>query len=536
MIFLPIVERELRVASRRRATYGCRLLATAGGAAVAWWILVLFSNSGAPNGAFLFRGLAILIFVYAAIGGMQVTSDSLSRERRESTLGLLFLTDLTGYDVVAGKLAANTVNLFYTMLAVLPVLAMALLLGAVTKGEMLRVAIVALNLLLFFSSVGLAASALCRQANNSLALAILFYAILVAEWPVVALATKFAHPTLHAASVSSPAWGCFLAFDAFYSANPHSDFWLNALVTQFYSWVAFVFSCWYVPRSWQDESAGRMVARRRTGNASRRERLRVKLLEVNPFLWRASIPEIKRTLVWSMLLAAAAMWAWMDRFQFKPLDDVFFIILTGTALKVWLAAQASWTIAEDRRQGALEIILTTPFEAEEIVAGQRLALWRQFAGPVMALLAANGLTLAVELRHASGARTTELAWVHLIAGASFVLELAALSWVAIWQGLINRKSNRAAIWAMLRILGAPYALFLGILFLDAICGPPGSVDWLGLLIFPGILGVGVNFFFALEANSKLVASFRTVVAEGFERKRILEDDEADAAPVLAEVE
>jgi hypothetical protein len=172
--------------------------------------------------------------------------------------------------------------------------------------------------------------------------------------------------------------------------------------------------------------------------------------------------------------------------------------------------------------------------AEEIVGGQRSALWRQFAGPVIALLVANALSLTMELQRSPGGRATELVWLHLIAGASLVLELAALSWVAIWQGLINRKSNRAVIWAMLRILAVPYALFLAILFLDAIAGAPGGMDWTGLLIFPGILGVGVNFFFALEANSKLLASFRTVVAEGYERKRFSED-EADAAPILAEV-
>jgi ABC-type transport system involved in multi-copper enzyme maturation permease subunit len=532
MIFLPIVDRELRVASRRRATYLGRLLAAASGAVLVGWILVVFSNSGPPNGAILFRDLAILVFVYGALGGMQVTSDSLSRERRESTLGLLFLTDLTGYDIVAGKLAAIFVNLLDTMLAVMPVLAIALPLGAVTKGEVFRVGLVALNLLFFFSSVGLAASSLCRLANNSMALAILFSAILLAGWPLAAQFTVFAHPTLHAALVSSPAWGCFLSFDSFYSANPHSDFWLNAVITQCYSWAFLVFACWFVPRSWQDANESRITSRTGTGNPPRRDPLRGKLLEENPFLWRASRPYVKRTLVWLALFVAAAIWVWLDRFRFNPLHDVFILILMGTVLKIWLAAEASWTVAEDRRQGALELLLTTPLAGEEIVAGQRSALWRQFAGPVIALLAANFLSLTVELHSVSGAKATELAWLHFIAGASLVLELAALSWVAIWQGLINRKSNRAVIWAMLRILAAPYALFLVVLFLDAICGPPGTVDWTGLLIFPGILGVGVNFFFALEANSKLVASFRTVVAEGYEPKRFA-DDELDAEPILA---
>jgi ABC-type Na+ efflux pump permease subunit len=534
MIFLPIVERELRVASRRWSTYWGRFGAAAGAGALASWLLVVFSNSGGSIGTVLFRGLAILMFVYAGIGGMQVTSDSLSRERRESTLGLLFLTDLTGCDIVAGKLAATTVNLLQTLLAVMPVLAISLFVGAVTKGEVFRVSLVALNLMFFFSSVGLAASALCRQANNSMALAIFFSAIVAAVWPAAAYFTAFAHLSLQAAFVSSPVWGCFLAFDSFFNAHSHSDFWLNAAATQLYSWLLVIFACWFVPRSWQDERERAKVLRARAGNARGRDKLRVKLLEQNPFLWRASIPEIKRMLVWCALLAAGAAWVWMDRSRFNPLDDMFMLILTGTVLKIWLAAEASWTIAEDRRQGALEILLTTPLTGEEIVAGQRLALWRQFAGPVIVLLAANVLSLMTELRVSPGANTTELVWLHVIAGASLVLELAALSWVAIWQGLINRKSNRAVIWAMLRILAAPYALFLVILFLDAMSGSPGAMDWTGLLIFPGILGVGVNFFFALEANSKLLASFRTVVAEGYEPRRF-PDDEADAVPVLAEV-
>ena len=350
-------------------TYWGRFVAGAGGIALSSWLLVVFSTSSAPNGAILFRGLAILVFVYAAIGGLQATSDTLSRERRESTLGLLFLTDLTGYDIVAGKLAARTVNLLHTMLAVMPVLAIALVLGAVTKGELFRVGLVALNLLFFFSSAGLAASALCRLANNSMALAILFSAILVGAWPAAAQFTNFAHSTLHAAYLSSPAWGCFLAFDGFYNANSHSDFWLNAVITQFYAWMFLVFACWIVPRSWQDAGERRIASPQSAANSPRRDLLRGKLLEESPFLWRASRPEIKRTLVWLALVAAAGIWVWRDRFRFVPLDDVFFLILTGTVLKIWLAAEASWTIAEDRRQGALELLLTTPLAAGRSWAG-----------------------------------------------------------------------------------------------------------------------------------------------------------------------
>jgi hypothetical protein len=520
MIFLPIVERELRVASRRWFTYWSRLLVTLGGVGLAVWILFVFSSFGPPTGAVLFRGLAILSFIYAGIGGIQVTSDCLSKERRESTLGLLFLTDLTGYDIVLGKLAATGVSLLYAVVALMPVLAVALVLGAVTSGDVFRVGLVSLNLLFFFCSLGLAASALCRQANASTSMAIFFTVVLNAAWLV----------GFHAAVVTSPICGCFLAFDNAYHLSPF-EFWVNMFVTQLYGWGFLWFACWFVPRSWQDASQSKEALKPAVSNAPRRR----KLLEENPYLWRASRPEIKRLLVWLVTLAAAVGWLVTDRFRFRVWDDLFILILTGTVFKIWLASEASWIVAEDRRQGGLQLLLTTLLEPEEIISGHRAALWRQFAWPVAVLLAANVLFLTMEVQRSARGAFGELVWLHLIAGGSLVLEMVSLSWVAIWQGLINRKSNWAVIWAMLRIVAAPYLLFFALLFLYATSGPPGKVDWTGLLIFPGIFGVGVDFFFALGANSKLLVLFRTVAAEGYERKRFAADDEEETTPMLAEV-
>src|SRR5579862_7665175 len=131
MTLPPIVERELRVAARKHFTYWGRLLAALAGAGLVTWILSVSSTSGATNGATVFRDLSIFVFVYAALGATLMTSDSISKERRESTLGLLFLTDLKGYDIVSGKLVATGINLLHAILAVLPVLAVVLPLGAV---------------------------------------------------------------------------------------------------------------------------------------------------------------------------------------------------------------------------------------------------------------------------------------------------------------------------------------------------------------------------------------------------------------------
>src|SRR5438034_7581247 len=91
----------------------------------------------------LFRILAGASVLFSLLSGVRSTADCLSEEKREGTLGLLFLTDLKGYDVVLGKLAATSLNAFYGVLAVLPMMAIPLLMGGVTLGQFGRTALAA---------------------------------------------------------------------------------------------------------------------------------------------------------------------------------------------------------------------------------------------------------------------------------------------------------------------------------------------------------------------------------------------------------
>src|SRR5689334_8844113 len=125
MTFLPVVERELRVASRRRYTYWTRFFAALGTLTLCTWIWGWLTDGqpAADRGQSLFRTIAGLAFVYSLFVGIATTADCLSEEKRDGTLGLLFLTDLTGFDVVLGKLAATSLNAFYRLVSVFPILA-----------------------------------------------------------------------------------------------------------------------------------------------------------------------------------------------------------------------------------------------------------------------------------------------------------------------------------------------------------------------------------------------------------------------------
>src|SRR5436190_6350312 len=166
--FLPIVARELRVASRRRATYWVRSGAALGVIVLGTWFFLMMRHEPPQQVALILFGILTGVAVlYCLLSGVRATSDCLSEEKREGTLGLLFLTDLKGYDVVLGKLAATSLNGLYGVLAVVPMLAIPLLMGGVTLGEFGRMALVAVNTLFFSLSLGICVSALSRVARKA---------------------------------------------------------------------------------------------------------------------------------------------------------------------------------------------------------------------------------------------------------------------------------------------------------------------------------------------------------------------------------
>ena len=97
---LPILVRELQVASRRPSTHGWGMLCSLAGSTLV--MVALMSESLASlrgptqsgQGQEIFDSLSLAAFAFCALAGVFACPDALSRERREGTLRLLFLTDL----------------------------------------------------------------------------------------------------------------------------------------------------------------------------------------------------------------------------------------------------------------------------------------------------------------------------------------------------------------------------------------------------------------------------------------------------------
>src|SRR5437016_3445446 len=229
MIFLPIVERELRAASRRRGTYWNRAVAAL--AAILIFGGALFFEAHQPPkelGKDIFNALAGLFLFSSLVAGVRYTADCLSEEKREGTLGLLFLTDLKGYDVVLGKLAARSLHTFYGALAVVPMLGVPMLMGGVTLGEFGRMALVAVNTLFFSVALGIAVSAFCRSAHRAVMMTLLLLFLVTAALPAfgAVLAFRDGLPRPIEAWFLRPSAGrtYYMAWDAVYKTG-RREFW-----------------------------------------------------------------------------------------------------------------------------------------------------------------------------------------------------------------------------------------------------------------------------------------------------------------------
>jgi len=162
MPFLPILERELRVEARHASTYWLRVLGV-----TALLVAALFfgiNNGFSPNlGGRLFARLNFTLFCSIWILVPLLTADCISRERREGTLGLLFLTPLKPWDIVLAKSMAHGLRAATVCVAVLPVLAIPFLMGGVSWKEAVWSMVVNFASFCWALAAGLLASSRSKQ-------------------------------------------------------------------------------------------------------------------------------------------------------------------------------------------------------------------------------------------------------------------------------------------------------------------------------------------------------------------------------------
>ena len=533
MTFLPIVGRELLEASRRRGTYWIRLASAAAGLVIGGWVMLMMQRQPpAELGMALFIAISVAAYIYCLFIGVFRTADCLSEEKREGTLGLLFLTDLKGYDIVFGKLAATSLNAFYGILALFPVMAIPLLVGGVSIAEFWRVVLAAMNMLFFSLAIGMFCSSISRDERRAMVVAFLIVLFFAAGFPFLAFIFHEWRPTwqlYHYVFIPSPCYAANMAFAYPTTVMPFNHFYPSVIFTHVLSWVLLIAASLIVPRTWQDKALTTDQVRRREqlnrlqlGSSEKRRDFGRRLLELNPFYWIAARHRTKPVAVWAFLALVAFIW--MLGLIFNPHDwkqpeaYMFTAAIVHTVLKFWAVTEACRRFSLDRQSGALELLLSTPITVKEIVRGQWMALERQFSGPVFVVLLADFVfVLAGRVENDT---MTLMVW--LVGMITFATDLLTLGWLGMWRGLNSRRPNRAAAAALVRVLVLPwmvYLLFVTFIGLSSSFGRTNS-QWTGhvLIVFWAIISLVFNAIFGLPARRRLLAEFRHVATQRFETR------------------
>ncbi|MDB6065086.1 MAG: hypothetical protein JWR26_1294 [Pedosphaera sp.] len=460
MTFLPIVERELRLAARLTTTYRNRMIVAGVVTLVAILMLLIGIMGSVPSrvGAGMFGTLASMAMVFCLFEGVRKTADCISEEKREGTLGLLFLTDLRGYDIVLGKLAAMSLASVYGLLAIMPVLALPLLVGGVTAGEFWRMALALTNILFFSLCAGIWASWWSREEREARGRTILVIAL------VVGIPLFMGAMGANVLSVS-PAYAFHLAFASAYGRAPEA-FWESIGITQGLCWFLLAWSAYAVPGCWQEnpgvvQSAGSWLSRERLryGEVTQRAARRTKMLDINPIFWLAARDRSQRLsllLYLGVLSLAFVIVTISFKLLFLPSFIVFALVM-NLLLKMRVASQACHCLAEARRNNALELMLSTPLTVDEIIKGQFSALKHIFLAPIITIVSIETIVIVGGFAAFGDMDMTlsTMFYVIPIYLCIAMMDMAAVSWMGMCYGLSSKKESQAVTKTIFVVLILP---------------------------------------------------------------------------------
>lgn len=461
---LPVVDRELRLAARGPAAYRWRTSVAAIGLAVTGLLtLTLSSRAVAPEiqGRTLFYTLVFVSALYAFVAGVSVTADSVSREKRDGTLGLLFLTDLRGRHIILGKLVANSLNTSYGLIGLLPLLAIPVLMGGVSVADGVLATLSVVNLMFVSLNVGILVSTVSwDERRATFAGLVAGLALMVGPLLLGGLGVYYGRGSASAWFLSSwsPLFSMLAALQG--QGGGGAMNLLLLLPSHALGWLALMVAGRLAEGSWQ---GGKGHAARRTldervfnpADAGVRARMRRRLLDVHPLVWLLERHPAKRFYADGLVLAVLAIWMWGFRtygtdmfggptwFLIVPLAFVVHLILAS-----WVVSEASMRLVEDRRTGALELLLCSGLTDRDIIRGHRLALRRLFLRPVLLLMAVEVLVAFYGFGQEDDEASRNGRWMLLALAAAVFLDTHALSWIALRLAVSLPNVNRIGILAM----------------------------------------------------------------------------------------
>jgi hypothetical protein len=329
--------------------------------------------------------------------------------------------------------------------------------------------------------------------------------------------------------LSSPGYAFAGAWDKTISTS-WMGYWASMLTLHLLTWCFLVLACWFTPRTWQDRPARKkwrpasLLGFRMAGLEQGAVDFRRRMLDLNAFFWLTARPRFKPGIVWAILIGLTGIWLGggvkYPNEMFDPSMYVVMALLWNTVLKVWMTSEATRQVAQDRKSGSIELLLSTAITVRDIASGQWLSLRRQLGWPLLAVVAAELLLVFLGMKEVGG-REDRVAWcaVWLCCLTMLIADLLTIPTVGLWQSAVARGPAEAAGATAFRILALPWILYMLLGAMVAVADGLGIlrnlpnlewVFWLGGWVFLGFL---VNLFFGLRSWRAIHSRFREVASQ-----------------------
>lgn len=481
---LPIIERELRVAARKGETYWSRPGVVLGLGLL--WIPALMGTFGTTTeiNTFVFNGMLWAGFGVSCVAFL-FTADAISRERREGTLGLLFLSRVKVVDVLLGKLGSSGFKGLCMLAAFLPMLMIPVLAGGVTAGEAFREGLVLLNTFWFSLCAGLWASARSSEAFKTIKTGCLLVGTVVLV-PYLYFAMSHSFRTLpwagpftlyKEAPVStieflSPVTTLADGRESAYKLSPW-PFWISLAVGQMIAWLLLLFTAIRLRHSLREpeqtmtkeatvqipgKDFAETVPSARSIHGARK-RIRFLHAYSNPVDWLVQHQRGIRATLWIAatieVLYFVSSWAvFRGMFTLGWSSFVGWVVwfFASGSTDALFARAGSRFFYESRRSGHLETLLTTPLGPRGVMEGQWSALKKLLAWPVVVSLGAMLLDEDISLITEIGQPGLNWGWVtqcFITWGIDIAGSILGILAVA-WFGMLFALKGKSAAGIILR--------------------------------------------------------------------------------------
>jgi hypothetical protein len=500
-------------------------------------VLVMFYDGprGSVRGSDMLSMLSGVTMLLALCCGALLTADCISSEKREDTLGFLFLTNLKGYDVVAGKISIHAVTTACGLLSVFPVFFLPLLAGGVSWAETLRVLLAIAVSFVFALTLGVWISARSRDARNAV-MVTLTALILIVTLPLLWLAIleeifRVRRPSLIGLPQLSPGMLLYYARDfSYYSPATKAVYWSSIGFFVTASAILASLASGYLPRAWrQDEvkprpdstsGSGRRWWRFKKPAAIRR---RFQFLSANPM--RDLLANRFSAFAWGRRLrnAVALFFVAMLLFSFGDGDDEAFVLAIATVFGLHLiskfvfAFDATRALHEDKRSSALELLMITPLGERAIADAHSAAFRFQFKGTVRRLLAFTiALQVTALMNDRLHLRGDDLFLISSMFWGAMIWTLSdyhSMPWLGLQQALKQSSHLKATLHTLGRALLVPWSPYFVVIL--GMAESRASEEAAGLATFAWAIGSAIFQKIRTKARrSRIIRDFRRLAAGG----------------------